>query len=300
MQSSMRWDDARLFLALWRSSSLKSAAAELGVNVSTVSRRLTSLEQHMAARLFDRTPEGTLPTAAATRLAPFAEGMEQAALGFARGLDEFETEAAGTVRVTAPPGLIDHFLARALPELFARHPKLRVELPSSVGYLDLGRREADIALRSQRPTAGDVVARRLVVAGWVLMASPELAASLGRLRDPARASWLTWGDALAGLPDARWVSEHVPGDRVRLRSTGMTGLIEAARAGLGVMLLPAPYRSIGGLVEVAYTRKLAASLATIPESELWIAGHRANRDIPRIAAVWTWLVELFEHATRGT
>lgn len=293
----LRWDDARLFLALWRGGSLKAAAEQLAVNVSTVSRRLTALEERMDARLFDRTREGALPTAAAARLVPFAEGMEQAAVGFARGLDEFETEAAGTVRLAAPPGLVDHFLAAALPELFARHPKLRVELPSSVGYLDLGRREADVALRSVRPTTGDVVARRLLVAGWVLMASPAYARALGRLRRADRAHWLTWGEELANLPDARWVHAEVPPERVRLRSNGMTGLIEAARAGLGVLILPAPYRRLEGLEVVACTPKLRASLATIPNSELWIAGHRANREVPRIAAVWDWLVELFEDAS---
>ncbi|MCA9636933.1 MAG: LysR family transcriptional regulator, partial [Myxococcales bacterium] len=220
------------------------------------------------------------------------EGIEEAAAGFARGLEGFEVEAAGVVRLTAPPGLIDHFVAGALPRLFERHPKLRLEIVASVGYLDLGRREVDIALRSQRPSAGDVVARRLVDAGWIIAGSPALVAELGKLRRADAAPWLSWGEELAGLVDARWVAAQVPAEQVVLRSNGMTGLIEAARAGLGLILLPAPYRRLPGLEVVPCAPALRRALAELPATELWIAGHRAHREIPRIAALWSWLVEL--------
>jgi DNA-binding transcriptional LysR family regulator len=297
--AALRWDDAKVFLAIWRAGSLKRAAQALGVNISTVSRRLDGLEVELGARLFDRTPDGALATAAAERLAPFAEGMEQAADGFARGLEDFEVEVAGVVRLTAPPGLVDHFLAAALPELFERHPQLRLEIAASVGYLDLARREADIALRGQRPTAGDVVARRLVASGWIVTGSPALVAELGRLRCAKAARWVTWGAGLGHLPDSRWVADNVPEDRVVLRSNGMTGLIEAVRAGLGLLVLPAPYARLAGLEVVRCAPALRRTLAELPTTELWIAGHRAHREIPRIAAVWEWLAEVFSEADSG-
>ncbi len=292
--SDLRWDDARVFLALWREGSLKRAATHLGVNISTVSRRLEGLEETLGARLFDRTPEGALPTAAAGRLAPFAEGMEQAALGFAHGLEDFEVEATGVVRVAAPPGLMDHFLASALPDLLGRHPGLRIEVPSSVGYADLTRREADLALRTLRPVTGDLVAKLLTSSGWGIFASPEYAQSLGKLRRADAASWVSWGEDVRHLPDAEWLDARVEPEQVRLRSNGMTGLIEAARAGLGAMVLPLPYRRLPGLVEVPCTPALRRELAELPEGQLWLVGHRAHRHIPRIATVWDWLVDTFD------
>ena len=292
--SELRWGDARFFLALFREGSLKRAAHALGVNISTVSRRLDKLEQTLDARLFDRTPEGTLPTAAASHLAPFAEAMEQAAQDFGRGLEGFEVEPAGVVRLAAMPGLIDHFLASALPDLIARYPGLRIEISSSTGYADLARREADLALRAVRPTTGDVVARSLLTSGWSLLASPSYVESIGRLRRAEDARWITWGEDLAHLPDARWVAEHAPAENVVLRSNGMTGLIEAVRAGLGVMLAPSPYADLPGLMEVPCAPALRREIATLPEMQLWLAGHRAHRSVPRIAAVWDWLVALFE------
>lgn len=293
-RSKLRWDDARTFLALWREGSLKRAAVRLGVNISTVSRRLEGLEEALGARLFDRTPEGALPTAAANRLAPFAEGMEQAALGFANGLEGFEVQPKGTVRLAAPPGLIDHFLARSLPQLLERHPGLRIELPSSVDYADLARREADLALRIARPTAGDLVAKLLVGSDWSIFASPERAESIGKLRRADQTTWVCWGEDLVHMPDAVWLDARVPAEQVLVRSNGMTGLIEAVRAGMGAMVLPRPYAAVPGLVEVPCTAALRRELAELPEGQLWLVGHRAHRHIPRIAAVWEWLVELFD------
>ena len=107
---------------------------------------------------------------------------------------------------------------------------------------------------------------------------------------------MTWGAGLGHLPDSRWVAENVPEDRVVLRSNGMTGLIEAVRAGLGLMVLPAPYRRLTGLEVVRCAPALRRTLAELPTTELWIAGHRAHREIPRIAAVWDWLSEVFVDA----
>jgi len=92
----LRWDDVPVLLALAREGSLKRAAAHLRVNISTVSRRLDALEEAVGLHLFDRTPEGTRPTAAAERLLPFAESMEQAAFGMGRILEGFEAEPGAT------------------------------------------------------------------------------------------------------------------------------------------------------------------------------------------------------------
>lgn len=283
-----------MLLALHRRGSLKQAAQELGVNISTVSRRLTALEELVGSQLFDRTPEGVRPTVAAEQLVPHAEGMEQAALGFVRGLEGFEVEPEGVVRITAPPGLVDHFLAPALVELAEAYPRLRIQIVSSIGYADLTRREADLALRLVRPAAGDFVATRLVAQGWCVIASPAHAKALGTLRDPTTTRWVTWGEDLAHLPDTRWLAANVSRERVVLETSSMTAQIEAVRAGLGAMLAPWAYAELRGLVAVTCSKELGESLGALPDGTLWLVGHRALREVPRIAAVWGWLRERFE------
>lgn len=291
---TLRWDDLKVLLALHRRGSLKRAAEELGVNISTVSRRLDALEELLGAHLFDRTPEGVRPTAAAEQLVPHAEGMERAALGFVRGLEGFEVEVEGVVRITAPPGLVDSFIAPALPELCDAHPRLRIQILASVGYADLTRREADLALRMMRPAAGDFVATRLASHPWCVVASPAHAAALGKLREPDATRWVTWGEELAHLPDARWLAANVSRERVVLETSSMTAQLEAVRAGLAAMVVPRAYAGLSGLATVRCSRAIEKSIAALPEGTLWLVGHRALREVPRIAVVWEWLKGGFE------
>ncbi|MCH9683129.1 MAG: LysR family transcriptional regulator [Deltaproteobacteria bacterium] len=289
----LRWDDVRVLLALIRRGSLKRAAEDLRVNISTVSRRLDALESSIEAHLFDRTPEGTRPTAAAEQLLPFAESMEQAALGLTRGLESFEVNPEGVVRLTAPPGVVDHFLAPALVDLHTAYPKLRLQLNSSIGYADLTRREADIALRMLRPATGDFLATKLATGGNVIIASTAFAKSIGTLRDPSTTRWITWGDDLTHLPDALWLAKNVSRQRVVLETSSMSAQVEAVRTGLGVMLAPVPYADLPGLCAVRCSPALRKKVEAIPAGSLWLVGHRALREVPRVAVVWEWLKQRF-------
>ncbi|MEM7152119.1 MAG: LysR family transcriptional regulator [Myxococcota bacterium] len=291
---SLRWDDLKVLLALHRHGSLKRAAEQLQVNISTVSRRLSTLEEQMGAHLFDRTPDGTRATAAVERLLPYAQSMEEAARGFARGLDGFEVEPEGAVRLTAPPGFVDHFLAPRIIELSDAFPRLRLQVVSTIRYADLSRHEADIALRIRRPEAGDFVVTRLATSGYALVASPDVVAQIKRLRRTKDVRWVTWGEDLAHQPDAQWVARHVEPAHVVLESSSMTAQIEAVRAGIGVMIAPTAYAELPHLQAMPCVARLRESLAELPQGSLWMVGHRATREIPRIAAVWQWLKSVFE------
>jgi DNA-binding transcriptional LysR family regulator len=286
-----RWDDARVLLALLRAGTLSGAAERLAVNPSTVSRRLESLEDSLGAHLFDRTPEGVKPTAAAEQLYPFAEELERAAVDLSHAVAGLESEPEGLVRLTAPPGVVDQMLAPAIAELSRRHPKLRLEIDASIGYADLTRREADLALRAQRPTSGDLVARKLAEAHGVPMTSPAYARELGRLRDFADARWVTYGPELAHIPDASWVLQQVPEAQIPVRTSSLTGQLSLAAAGVGVVLAPPVLQGGLDLVPVTLARPLLASMKPLPPAALWLVGHRALRQVPRVQVVWDFLVE---------
>lgn len=285
----MDWDQVRLFLAVARAGNLSAAAARLGLDVSTVSRRLDRLEDELGVHLFDRRRDGTAPTAVAEQMLPFAEEVELGMHRFTAAGAQVETAVEGVVRVTVPPGVADAFVVPLLADLHARHPRLVVELDASVSYADLTRREADLALRARRPTSGDLVVTRLVEARSIPMTSPAYARELGRLRRLEDARWIAWGADLAHLPTARWLASHGAGVAPVLRTSHFASQIAAARAGLGVVITSEPYTRVG-LAPVTPSRRLAAAWRDLPTEELWLVGHRALRQVPRVAAVWDALV----------
>ncbi len=283
------WEQVRLFLAVVRERSLARAGQRLGLDVSTVSRRLDRLESELGGRLFDRTREGTTPTVLAEQMLPHAEEMELASVRFAAAGAQVETEIEGVVRITVPPGIADSFVAPALRKLYERHPRLIVEIDASVGYADLTRREADLAIRGMRPTSGDLVAVKLVTARAVPLTSPGYAAELGRLSRLEDARWILWDRDLAHLPDAMWLMKRAPTIVPVLRTSHFASQLAAARAGLGVVVTAHPFKGTG-LVEVAHARALDEAWSALPSGSLWLVGHRALRHVPRIGAVWSFIL----------
>jgi DNA-binding transcriptional LysR family regulator len=287
--AAIDWDQVRVFLAVARAGQLAGAAARLGLDVSTVSRRLDRLEADLGVHLFDRTRDGTVATAAAEAMVPAAEDMERGLSQFAAAVDAIETTAEGVVRITAPPGVSDAFVAPLLARFRERFPKVSIELDGSIGYADLTRREADVALRAMRPRSGDLIAVKLVELRAIPMTSPEYAAELGRLKAWRDARWITWGVDLAHIPTGRWIAEQ--GITPVLRTSQMGSQLAAAVAGLGVMLASEPFAGVHRLAPVGFARALRPSWEALPIEELWLVGHRALRTVPRIAAVWDFLAE---------
>ncbi|NUP06225.1 MAG: LysR family transcriptional regulator [Polyangiaceae bacterium] len=289
--ADLRWDDVRLFLVALRGGTLGVASVKLGVDVSTMSRRLTALEEALGTRLFDRTRQGLVPTRAAELVLPAAEAMEAALARLTRDVSGLEAAAEGVVRVSVPPGMADAFVAPALPLLRAKYPLIKIELDASVRVLDLSRHEADLALRSVRPAGADLVVTKLSTSPWVVMTSPERARE--KLRAWTDAPWIAWDADLASMAPARWLTKHVPRADIALRTSHFASQLRAAEAGLGLVLVPEPYARVCALSAARLGESLLPSAEELPTDDLWLVGHRALREVPRIAAVWSFLVETF-------
>lgn len=157
----MNWDDIRIFLAIWRAGSLRGAALTLGVDQTTVGRRLSALEARLGAKLFLRTHAGFVLTQSGEVAREVAEPMEQLAVSFARRTQGDDARVAGEVRVTTTDALAVDFVIPAIDTLRARYPDVRVILTTTTRVLDLTRREADIAIRTVRPTHAGLIVRKL-------------------------------------------------------------------------------------------------------------------------------------------
>src|SRR5262249_29064607 len=260
----LAWDEVRLFLALCRGRTVGHAAEALGVDASTVSRRLAALEKGLDLTLFDRGRQGAIPTEAAEELLPVAEEMEDALRRFASAAEGLEREGAGLVRITCPADGAGGVLAPKLAGLFTPHPALRISIDPSEAVLDLTRHEADLALRTVRPTRGDLVVTGLIAVPWVLVASPKMALQLGTLQVWKDAPWIGWGERLSGSGPARWLSEHAPGLEPRVRSDSLRVQLAVVAAGGGVALVPEPSVEHYGFVPIRLGAALRDAAARWP------------------------------------
>lgn len=277
------WNDLRVLLAIARQGSLAAASRQLGVNETTVGRRVTRAEARLGARLFERNHGALYPTAAGARVIAGAERIElemQSVEGAVAGSDAL---VAGSVRVTAVPVLVNRVLVPAMPRLLRDHPELRLELIAEPRDLSLTKREADIALRLARPHK-DVraITRRIGRLEYGVY---------GPGQGPTEAlPWITYEDGMADLPQRRWVAER--SDESASASPALLvndaeTLIQGAIAGLGRAILP---------VTVADKVPGLARLDGDPSAmsrEAWLMVHPELRDLARIRAVIDWLAALF-------
>lgn len=233
------WDDLRVFLAVSRGGSLAAAARVLQVNHSTVLRRLNKLEDDLGTRLFSRDPGGYVMTPAGELLAERLDGVGDQIDAAQRVLAGRDTELSGPLRVTTTDTLAYGLLMPVLAEFRARHPRIELQVAINNAFLNLTRREADVAIRPAAAPPEHLVGRR---AGRVQTAPYASRRYLERLQAPAVAhwpghAWVLPDDSLAHLAQARWALAHVPADRCAVRADSLVAMAQAVRHDMGAGML---------------------------------------------------------------
>lgn len=279
----MDWDDLRIFLHLARTGRMAGAGRALGMDDTTVGRRVARLEQALGVALVARAGRRTVITERGLELARAAEEMESVVLRRISGLGEAETEVAGRVRVGAPEGLGTGYLAGHLAGLSAANPRLETELVALPRIYSLASREVDIAVTLDRPVRGQVSVKKLTDYTLDLYGTPAYFARRGRpeslseLKDHLLTGYipdLLFTDALdfcapdTGLPAAP-----------AIRSTSVVAQVNAVLSGAAIGVLPtylaAPHPRLALLL--ADTFRLTRSY--------WISVHDDVRRSGRIRAV---------------
>lgn len=156
----MDWDDLRIFLAVARAESLSGAGRRLGMDASTVGRRVARLEAAVGAALFLKTPQGYALTSEGARLVAPAEGAEQAAAAAAEAVTR-EAGITGQLRIGAPDGCANYLLPQVARDLCDAHPGLEVQIVALPRVVNLTRREADMAIAVSAPDTGRLTVQRL-------------------------------------------------------------------------------------------------------------------------------------------
>lgn len=234
----MDWDDLKILLALSRKRSARGAAQLLGISNSTVTRRLDDFERDLGSRLFDRTPEGYRMTQAAENLLPTAEHVEELMLAAERKVTGTDQELEGTIRLTLPPASGFNVLMPRLAEFAKDYPGIDLEIISSPDALDLGRREADIAIRVFRTGTSppdNLIGRK--ISG--MTASAYVHRDLLNPDNPEDVSHLTWIGLHSTAYDDSWKkvckNGHLP---VHHAVSAFILQVEAVRSKMGMMFAP--------------------------------------------------------------
>jgi DNA-binding transcriptional LysR family regulator len=282
------WNDLKSFLGVARSGRLTAAAARLGLDHSTLSRRLGALEHGLKARLFDRSPSGYTLTEQGRRLLPIAEEMERLSIGAADAVGGTATSVDGVVRIGSPEGFGSYFLAPRIGGLKARHPALTVQLVAASAVFSLARREADIVVSVSRPPAGRLAASKLIDYDLALYAAPaylEAAPPIRSAADLPQHRFVSYIGELLHFPELDFLQHVAPGGTTSLESSNLVAQLKATLAGAGLCVLPAFLAAEEpGLVrvlpdEVCLTRSL------------WLIVHQDLAELARIRAVLRFITE---------
>jgi DNA-binding transcriptional LysR family regulator len=294
------WSEVELVLAIADGGSLSAAAKVLRVTQPTISRRLADLEVELGEPLFVRTADGASLTRfgeqviePARRMAESARDVDLAASGAGK-------EPQGVVRLTAPPGIAFDLVAPFAAFARERLPEVQLEVLSTVNYLDLLRREADLGIRMEaldRPSQRDLVTLASVTHGVAAFATREYIAKLPRGYGIADIGWVGWAPPLDHVPPNPQLAARIPGFRPVFASDDYLVQIRAAEAGVGAILF-GRFRSRRALPSPLVEMKIDLGKFT---STLHLVCARRSLSIPRVRAVAELLAREFEvsGAVRG-
>lgn len=281
------WDDLRIFLAVARAQRVATAARLLGVDATTVSRRLARLAARLDRPLFESVAGDRRLTEEGQALLAHAETIEAAMIAATAPADD--RASAGHARLSVAEGLATRVLAPAIAGFQARHPRIRLDMITASGFLNPSKREADIAVMLARPRSAQLRAAELARYRLRLYAARAYLERRGRpetTRDLARHVLVGYVPEHIYAPELDYLSEIEPDLAPQLRSTSINVQHGLVAAGAGIGILP------------DFMAASDARLETVLEGEValhrtfWLVTHQDTHAAPRIQAVCGWLTAI--------
>lgn len=276
------WDDLRFLLAAARSGSMAAAGRRLGVDQTTVARRVAAAEQALGTRVFRRDGRRLLVAASGRSLLERVAAIERQVGVLRQMADETQNRLSGRVRVAAPITFATHFLAPRLPEFRRMYPDIRLELICDVNVSTMTHAEAEVGLRVSHPLADHLDIRVVSDFAFGLYANPGAMRANAIPFDPTdlrRNPFIAYSEDLAELPEGRWITEIFGDAEPVLRVNTTLGLAAAVEAGIGVAPLPCY------LGDRSPNLRRVPGTAVLRSERLWLVTLRELRQMARVRAV---------------
>ncbi|MFV3326878.1 LysR family transcriptional regulator [Pseudomonas sp. NY15372] len=273
------WDDLRIIKAIEKGGSLVGAAATLGVNHSTVSRRLAALEALLGVALFDRRRARYVATTAGAELIVVAERMEQEVVSVTRRISSDTQGHDGDLRITTSDALLLDFLTPVIASFQRANPRIRIEVLVGNQPLNLTRGDSDIALRATLAPPENLFGRKVATIAWAVYGCNGDCADT--MPDPEALwakQWVSFSHGLSGLKAFEFVRANVSEPRIVYRSDSVAGVAAAIAAGIGIGLLPCMHGDL-----VPELKRLSPVQPEVYD-ELWVLTHPDMRKSDRVYA----------------
>ena len=281
---AFNWDDLKFFLAVVRAGTLRGGAESINVNHTTMTRRLSVMEERVGSRLFDRSKQGLVLTQIGEELLPYAERVEEEMISASRMIIGRDADPVGTVYVSMPHGIAMTSIMDDFALFSERYPDITLNLQFGNDIVNLGRREADISIRIADEVYDDAVGRRLVRMSQAAYCTREYAE---RVKDNAGrgVNFIGWHEP-EGDTSAKWLKDSFyPKASLKHRVSELVPLISLAASGLGMAYLAC---NLGdrhpNLVRAPFQKPL-------PYRSIWLLLHRDLRRTARIRCLVDFLAE---------
>ncbi|WP_238123026.1 MULTISPECIES: LysR family transcriptional regulator [unclassified Xanthobacter] len=287
--NNLNWDDLRIFLIVARSGAISRAARQLGMDHSTISRRVSQLEYVIGASLFERQSNGLSLTRLGQEVLERAEAVEHSIIGMETHLAGRDAEVGGVVRIAMMEGIASLYLSRRLLALSELYPGITLEIITSPQHVQVSRREADLFLSFFRADAKSVTSKKVGEFGLGLFAAPEYLERHGTphsLADLSEHVFVDYVRDLIHIDPVRWLDDVINAPRIAVTSSSMIAQMGCAVGGMGLVLLP--YFAVEQ--ETRLLRVLDG--VTDVRREVWLTVHNDLRGAGRIRAVERYLARL--------
>lgn len=283
----MNWDNLRYVLMVAKTGSIAAAARELSVNRTTVLRRISTFQENLNCRIFERGDHGYMLTPEAEKILDAAQEVENTLFDMQRQIAGRELRLEGELRVTTTDTLVASLIGPHLASFHRKHPHIVVEVIMTNRILDLSRREADIAIRPTQSLEEPLVGRRVADVHFGIYASPSYLDTY-KSSNITEHQWIGFDTSLQSTPPGKWLEASVPKEKVCFRGDSFIALKIAAENGIGVTLLP---HYLGNSSELLQQLPISVSELT---TGLWLLTHP---DLFRSAKVHAFM-DHFEEAIK--
>ena len=286
----MDWDRLRIFHIVVDAGSFSHASEEINTSQSAISRQVSNLEYEVGMPLFHRHPRGLILTEQGELLYKLTRNIVDIIKEAEFELIDRKERPSGDLSVTTTVGLGTNWLTPRLKDFTSKFPEINLELRLTDAELDVGMREADIAIRFHKPQQLDLIQRKLFTVHFHLYASPNYLDEYGtpsKISDLKNHKIVTYGRAPDYLKEINWLENITKEYKIKpiLKIGNIKGLHMAVSNSIGIAMLP-DYL-IGqddNLVRIAFNAKL-------PEIDTYLTYAEERRNSKRIAVFREFIIE---------
>jgi DNA-binding transcriptional LysR family regulator len=282
---SMDWDIFRYVIAVADSGSAVAAAKHLGVDGTTVIRRITRFEKQRGIQLFERLPTGYSPTAECEAIIRVARDLQEGVTEINRRITGHDLRLEGTISVTTTDSFLEAVVGDIIAEFCTLNPLIHIETMVTTNRLSLSRQDAHVAIRAAQEPQDHLVGQRIADVAFAVYGAPSLVGDLeGSLDDEDLNSlpWIGMGESLSRSQARQWMNAHVASEAIKVTSDTFMAMRALARGGAGLAVLPCCL----GDPDPSVVRLLGPIAETA--TPLWVLTHPDVRKAARVRAFSTF------------